>query len=310
MEKLDFVFRKRRDIGLLISDFLDLFKKTFKHFHSTILTLALPFISIFVALIYFALSFGKDFFNNPSNSDIEIIFIYVGFFMLLFMFFFMFIYIFITEYVLKVYKAGNLDFTWKEVLQNCKKYFSKYLKFFLGSILVYLILAIPLILVSFILAFIPFIGGLINQFISTILGVYIIVSFFLYRERNFSLSDSFTQSFNLIKSKLFEYAVASFIFSLMFFIIIGVIILIPSLIIFFISFNSLQDWIDFNSFFDSSLGKIIVLLGSFLMMLMYILFSMYYSLFHSLIYFSAIEENFQEETEDEVDLIGTTKDEF
>jgi len=137
--------------------------------------------------------------------------------------------------------------------------------------------------------------------------LFIYCSLFLYLQGKEKLWDSYSASFNLIKSKIFEYGVASYLFQFMVNITLGFISLIPIVILAIIAFTTLG----FNpDFFLTFGGKIIVSLGISIVTLLMVFASIYLISFYVLQYFSLLEVSYSEETLEDIEQIGTTTDEI
>lgn len=307
MEKLDFTFKKNRKLGELISDYIALFKMIFKHFNKNIITLSLPFAAIFMLLMFYSFSYFVPFIYNSNEPSLgSIIGIAVSFSFLMF-FFILIISVFGIEYMLLLEEKGNTDFTTGDVFAKIKQNFGKYLLFFLSSILIMLMISIPFGIAAFILAFIPLVGTIAIGILGAMLMLFIYCSLFLYLQGKEKLWDSYSASFNLIKSKIFEYGVASYLFQFMVNITLGFISLIPIVILAIIAFTTLG----FNpDFFLTFGGKIIVSLGISIVTLLMVFASIYLISFYVLQYFSLLEVSYSEETLEDIEQIGTTTDEI
>lgn len=307
MEKLDFTFKKNRKLGELISDYIALFKMIFKHFNKNIITLSLPFAAIFMLLMFYSFSYFVPFIYNSNEPSLgSIIGIAVSFSFLMF-FFILIISVFGIEYMLLLEEKGNTDFTTGDVFAKIKQNFGKYLLFFLSSILIMLMISIPFGIAAFILAFIPLVGTIAIGILGAMLMLFIYCSLFLYLQGKEKLWDSYSASFNLIKSKIFEYGVASYLFQFMVNITLGFISLIPIVILAIIAFTTLG----FNpDFFLTFGGKIIVSLGISIVTLLMVFAFIYLISFYVLQYFSLLEVSYSEETLEDIEQIGTTTDEI
>jgi len=306
MEKLDFVFKKKRDIGSLISDYFDFFKKTFKHFHKVIFSLTWPFFLLFIVITYLGITYGRTVYLNEQFNDGIIIALAIIAAYGILLLFSISISMFCVEYMLILEKNRSIEFSSYDVLISVKTNFMKYIKFGFASFLINLVLSIPLIIIYIILSFIPFATYI---FIAAY-GIYFYVAMLLYHENRYSLMDCFKNTYGLIKSKLFAYTTAGFIFQLIIGTVMGLVIAVPIIIIFILSINSLESWFSIENFFDTAFGKSIITICILLLIVIIILSSMYTISFNSLIYFSTIEENFQEETIDDIDLIGTFQEDY
>lgn len=305
MENLEFTFIKNRGFGELIQDYLSLLKRIFRHFNSCIFKFILPFLAIFLLLFFFLSSFGVGlFYSNALNDSAAfalpiLIACFVGFF------YFVFIPTFGMEYMFLLKEKGNTDFKGAEVWQRVKKHLGKYVKFFLASLVVMLIIAIPFIIVAGILVFIPLLGGIAIGILSACIGIVMVCGLFLYVEGKKEVFDSFTASFRLIKKKILVYGLTAYVFSLLIRICLMLITIIPSVILWIIAYNS----IGFNEqIFISFGGKLILSIMGTLVILMFTISSIYIMSFYSLIYFSSLETTNKEGTLAQIEQIGMQDD--
>lgn len=307
MEQLGFTFRKSRGIGDLIQDYIQLFKKIFRHFNRSIFQFLVPFLALFILIVFFASSLGVTFFNDAAMRDASVIIVIAVLALITGLIFFMFIPTFGIEYMFLLEERGGADFTGKEIWQRLKSHLVKYFIFFWASVLVMLVLIIPIGLLFFILALIPIVGAFAIGILGACLTTWVYCALFLYitgRERVF---DSFTAAFRLVKQKIFVYGLAAYIFQFLTQIILGILTLIPIVVLAIITYNV----IGFNEqVFISFGGKVLLSLASAIFMLFVTVASIYLISFYVLIFFSSLEETYREGTLDIIDQIGDTKDEF
>ena len=307
MEPLEFTFKKSRKLGDLLSDYIQLYKKIFKHFNKSILTISVPFIGMFLLLTFY---FMAQIFPVLNTTEV----LNVSFFISLLIpitFFSFFFYLIITtfgmEYMRLLEKKKTTDFNAKEIFVNIRLNFKKYLAFYFFSILVLLVLMIPLSIVAVILMFIPFLGSLAVGVLGSMVSVFFAIALLLYIDDRATLSQSYSLAFKLLKKRIFEYGLAVYIFQLMIQIILGLLTLVPMIILFFIAYNTLS----FNeTFFYTFEGKLLISIGSVILALFFILTSIYMVSFMVLSYYSLIEDKFTETAIESIENIGHTKDEF
>lgn len=307
MDQLDFNFKKSRGLGDLLSDYISLFKKIFKHFNANILTLSLPFIALFLLLIFYVTSFITEIINAPDDFSPTLVFSLVIPTMIVLFVFYILVSTFGIEYMFLLAEKGNTDFSTRDIFNRIKKNLTKYISFFFSSIVVSLMLIIPIGIVYALLIFIPLIGTLAMGLISTMIALFFYCALFLYIQGRERLWDSYKASFYLIKSKMWEYGLASYLFQFLAQIILGVLTIIPIVILVIIGFNT----VGFDQhFFETFGGKILIAIGGSILTLFMILASIYMISFYVLEYFSLLEVSYSEDTLDQIDQIGTTKDEF
>lgn len=310
MENLDFTFKKNRKLGELISDYITLYKLIFKHFNKNILALSLPFVALIILGVFAFITQIIPMFDNPDNFTGQLI---SGIILLILVaFIFMLLLGVVTstfgiEYMFLLEEKRNTNFTMSDVLNNVKTKIGKYIIFFFSSILVMFILSIPIGVAYFILVFIPLLGTLAIGILSAMLMLFFYCALFLYIQDRETLWNSYSTSFSLIKSKIFEYGLATYIFQIMTQITLGFITIIPVLILFMIGLFTFGFT---EAFFQTFGGRFIIAIGSSLLLLLTIFAGIYMITFAVLQYFSLLELKYGEETLDDIEQIGNTTDEF
>lgn len=306
MEQLNFTFKKNRSVGDLISDYISLFKQVFKHFSKTLFTIALPFIALFFLIAFFSVGYLSSSFSSlgPSNGIVALpAVLFSQFFIIILFFIFNIIVSAIgIEYMFLLEKNGNTNFTIKDVTHTLKVNIGKYILFFLASIVVGIILIIPIGLIGIVLAFIPIIGQFALVFIGAIIGLFISCALLLYRQGRATLWGSYMASFELIREKIFSYALATFLFQILAQVFFGILTIIPVVILFIIGFTT----IGFNNeFFLSFTGKFLISIGAGIATLFMFFYGAMLISFYVLEYFSLLEVSYSEETLDEIEQIGS-----
>lgn len=306
MEQLDFEFIKSRGIGDLISDYFSLLKQIFKHFNKSIFKFILPFLAVFLLLFFLGSTLGVDIFYNKEWKTPTVLIILIACGLAILFFYFLFIPTFGIEYMFLLEEKGNTDFTGREVWQNVKKNLGKYIIFFLASILVGLIIAIPVVIVWAILFFIPFLGSIAMGILGSCISVVFISALFLYLKGREGVFDSFPAAYRLVKKKFFAYGLAAYIFRFLLMICLGLLTIIPGIIIAIITYNTIgfneQVWISFG-------GKMLLSIGGTILILMGTISTLYSMGMYALIYFSSLETTHKEGTLSQIDQIGHQEDE-
>lgn len=306
MEKIDFEFIKSRGIGELIQDYLSLFKKIFRHFNSCIFKFILPFLAVFLVLFFFASSLGVDIFYSKDWRTSSVVIIMILVVVLVAIFYFTFIPTFGLEYMFLLKEKGNTDFKGKDVWKRVRSHMSQYILFFLASIVVMMILAIPIALAAIIFTLIPVAGQIALGIVMACVLLVFVCGLFLYLEGRETLFDSFLASFRLLKKKLLSYGLTAYIFRILTGISLLLITVIPSVILGIIAYNT----IGFNEqIFISFGGKIMVSILGTLVILFSTISSIYTMTFYTLIYFSSLETTNKEGSIAQLDQIGQSEDE-
>lgn len=294
--ELIFQFFKERNFSELIQDFINLFRKVYKHYFLNIFTLSLPVIG-FIMIVTFFLTSQFD------NSNFDTFFGATLFFLagLILVILIYILATLSTEYMVLLRNKNSTDFTYMDVLKSYRQNIRKYLVGSLALFIFGLIIFIPFAIVYVILAFIPLIGGLISQFISMMLTIYISSVFLLYRDGKSDIKSSFKLGYDLVKKNLFNHSLAFYLFQFITSIVTLIIFAIPVVTFIIIQYNTLG--FD-DDFFVSYWGKVCIALLAGLGTIAYLLMQMLNTSFSFLIYCSNYESYYKEHTLDNIQQIG------
>lgn len=303
--EIDFEFRKERKLSEIVQDFINLLRLVLRHFLQTILKLAVVPLCLMLILIYY----GTTKINLTTNQDwtesLDIVFLAIAALLALLMVSMVFFGLAIEYFILlKNRKATDFDAhdVWRAFVANLGKYF----KFMLVAIVAAVILFIPLMFALIILLFIPLFGSFAAGILGTFIGVWFFCAFLFYREGYMSASNAMQQSFSILKKKIFDYGVSSYVVSLVFQALLVMLTLIPSLIIGVIAYNT----IGFEyTFFDSTAGRLFTSIGGTLLVLLYIVYYMFTVLVWGIIYETAKEMTYGEDVYEKIQNLGKEKDE-
>ncbi|KGE14911.1 hypothetical protein [Sphingobacterium deserti] len=295
-----FEFRKERKLGEIVQDFINLLRIVLKHFFYTIFRLAVIPLCAMLVLIYYITT--KINLTSTANFDesldiIWIAIIAVGALVLIGMVFFGLA----IEYFILLKSSRNTDFNSSDVWQAFVKHITSYLKFLVVAILALLILAIPFMICALILAFIPLVGSFAIGILGAFIGVWFFCAFLFYREGYFDAFSSLQQTFSILRKKIFDYSVSSYIVSFIFQILLMMLSLMPTIIFGLIAYNT----IGFDeTFFNSLLGRMIVSLGATVLVFLSIVYYMSSVLVYGIIYETAKEIRFGEDIYEKIGRLG------
>jgi len=305
MELADFEFKKERKLGEFIQDFITLLKIIFSHLTSVLLRmLALPICGMLLLSYYISTQLGTNFsYTTMEENKLIFLFLLAVFFLLVIG---MLAFGFTIEYFILLRDQKNTDFGAKDVWHTFKENWSKYFKFLFAALLVAIVIAIPVVVSMGIIIFIPLIGSFGVGIIFSIIGLFFFVAFMLYREGYYDLIDTFTSAFSVLKSKIFEYGIASYIVSFIFQSLLYLITLFPAIIIAILAYV----FVGFSTdVFDTFIGKGIISFGGLILTLFSIVYYMLAVLSYGLIYETAIEIRFGENIYAKISNIGKDDDE-
>ncbi|WP_437919257.1 ABC transporter permease [Sphingobacterium sp. LRF_L2] len=302
--EIDFEFRKERKLGEIVQDFVNLLRLIIGHFFRTILRLAIVPLCLILVLIYYGttkinLTQSQDF--TDSLQVVGIAFACLGALVIVGMI----CYGFAIEYFILLKNKRNTDFTSADVWHAFRNHIGKYLKFLLIAIIALCILIIPLLLAMFILMFIPLIGSFAAGILMAFVGVWFFCAFLFYREGYMEGGNAIQQSFSLLRRKIIDYSISSYIVSFIFQALLMMLSLMPMLILGIIAYNTIgfQD-----TFFDSFLGRILVAIGGILFVLLYVVYYMLSVLISGIIYETAKEVNYGEDVYEKIADLGRRDD--
>lgn len=314
-----FELYKKRDLSANFSDTTTFFKSFGKHYFKNYLVINGMFLMILVVLIYFiSRIYMEAMFSNLSNVNrnpnfvIDLFYnnisLVVGGFIITFLLIVMLSMLNISFPViyLKLYeKANNNDFSTQEIINGLKQNIGKMTVFFLGFLFIIMPLSFIifglLFLLCFILIGIPLMVIVVSAFVS-----WITLSYYEYILKNTGFFSALSAGFGLVKQQFWTIVGTTFLMMMLVQIIQGFITMIPyvlSMIWMFVSTNNLQNTGSQTDTF-STMGIIIAVIMVFSVLLSYI-FNNFILINQGLIYYSLQEENENNTTKSQIDLIGS-----
>ena len=314
-----FELYKKRDLSANFSDTTTFFKTFGKHYFKNYFVINGIFLMILVVLIYFISKVYMELIfsgitnmqNNPNylmayfNNNMALIF--VGFIVtfLLIVILSMLNISFPVIY-LKLYEKTNTNhFTTQEIINGLKANVGKMIVFFLGCLFIIMPLAIIifglLFLLCFILVGIPLIFIIGSAFMS-----WITLSYYEYILKDVGFFKALANGFRMVKQQFWTIVGTTFLMMMLVQIIQGFITMIPYVLSMIWMFVSTQDIQAQTSKADtfSTMGIIIAVIMVFSVLLSYV-FNNFILINQGLIYYSLQEENENNSTKSQIDLIGT-----
>ncbi|TDS14598.1 ABC transporter permease [Sphingobacterium paludis] len=299
-----FEFRRERKLGEIVQDFINLLRIVLKHFFYTIFRLAvIPLCGMLVLVYYITTKINLTSTARFSESlDIfGIASIAIGLLLLVGMVFFGLA----IEYFILLKNNRNTDFNSADVWQAFVQHIALYLKFLAVSIVATLILAIPFMICVLILAFIPLVGSFAIGILSAFIGVWFFCSFLFYREGYFDATSSLQETFSILRKKIVDYSVSSYIVSFVFQILLMMLSLMPTIIFGLIAYNT----IGFDdTFFNTLLGRMLVSLGATVVVFLSIVYYMSSVLVYGIIYETAKEIKYGQDIYEKIERLGGRDD--
>ncbi|WP_149914809.1 ABC transporter permease [Sphingobacterium cavernae] len=303
MGQIDFEFKRERKLGEFVQDFINLLKVINRHLFAVLFRLLIIPICL-VILIGYYLTTQMRISASFTNVDYFNVGVSVLSLVLLIMLISLFAFGFTIEYFILLRNKRTLDFDSKELWTQFRNNIASYLRFFLAMLVVGVLIAVPVILGVLLSAFIPIVGSFASGIIFSMVGLWFFTAFMLYREGYYDLMDCFGSAFSLLKKKIFEYGLASYIVSFIFQALLSIVTIIPMVIIFAISYNA----IGFSTeFFDSEWGRTIATFGGLVVVLLFIVYYMLSVISYGIIYETAKELRFGEDIFDRIEKLGGDK---
>lgn len=314
-----FELYKKRDLSANFSDTTAFFKTFGKHYFKNYLVINGIFLMILVVLIYF---FSKVYMevifsgiSNPQNSsnfmmdyfNNNMILIAGGFVLafLLIVILSMLSVSFPVIYMKLVEKTNGNAFTTPEIINGLKSNIGKMIVFFLGSLFIITPLAIVVFVLLFLLCFI-LIGIPLIIIVGSAFLSWITLSYYEYSLKDVGYFTALANGFRLLKQKFWTTVGTTFLMMMLVQIIQGFITMIPYAISMIWMFTSTQNLQEANSQTDtfSTMGIIIAVIMVLSILLSYI-FNNFVVINQGLIYYGLQEENENNSTKSQIDLIGT-----
>lgn len=300
MGQIDFEFKRERKLGEFVQDFINLLKVINGHLVSVLFRLLIIPICLVVLIGYYLSTQMRI---NTSFSNIDYFNIGLSFISLalIVMLVSLFAFGFTIEYFILLRNRKNMDFSSKEVWRQFRENISYYLCFFLAMLVVGVLIALPVAIAALLSAFIPIVGSFVVGIFFSMIGLWFFAAFMLYRESYYDLIDCFGGAFTLLRTKIFEYGIASYIVSFIFQALLSIITIIPFVIIFVIGYNAIA----FNNdFFETEWGRGIATFGGLVVVLLFIIYYMLAVISYGIIYETAKELRFGEDVFERIEKLG------
>lgn len=307
---------KKRDFSAYFSDTISFFKSFGKHYFKNYFTINGIFLLILVVLIYFISKFYMETIfssigsKNGNGSYLlsyinENTFLIIGvllFFVLLLVFLSLLNITYPIVYLQLIEKTGGANFSINEIITGIKENIGRLFLFFLGSIFVItpilILLFGVLVLLCFIIIGIPLFFIAIPSVIS-----WLSLSYYEFIIKKTGFFTALGNGFNLVKQDFWTTIGTTFVMALLLQIIQGFITMIPYIIGVASMLVSSKDS-ENNS---NPYSGISVLFAA--IMVLSILMSYFFNNFQlinqGLIYYSLREQNENNSTKSQIDLIGT-----
>lgn len=300
MELEQFEFKRERKLGEFVQDFIGLLKIIIVHLgHVLFRLLALPICGMLLTGYYLStqINLNVDYSSGELVDVIASFIITFGAMLVIGMFAFGFS----IEYFILLRDRRDLSFNYADVWRSFKQNIGKYFKFLFAAFIVSIIVLIPVCFILFFCLFIPFAGTIAAGVVFAVLGLWFFSAFMLYREGYYKLTETFTSAFSMIKGRLMDYGIASYIVTFIFRALMTLIGIVPAAALGLLAYNMVGFSDDF---FETYFGKIIVTFGSSLVTIFFIVYFMLSVISYGIIYEAAKELRFGEDVFEKIKRIG------
>jgi hypothetical protein len=200
---------------------------------------------------------------------------------------------YVSNYVLNETIEVDKAKVWKQVKDNS------------GNIILFVLLLIAIYLgflvVSVILAIIPIIGSIAQSILNFAVSGWFGVSFMVMIHQKQSISNSFSEGWNLIFKNFWKTVGVNFILSLLNYLLLILILSIPGILIGFYAFHAVDSGVDMS---NSTAAKITWIIALWLALIVFTLFNSLTQFVNSILYFSLHEQTYNDFTRAKIEQIG------
>lgn len=312
-----FELYKKRDLSGNFSDTITFFKSFGKHFFKNFFIINGIFLMILIVLIYFISKIYVEVLfsnvgntNNASNYLISYfnnnISLVIGSFIAVFLLVVILSMLNISYPViyLKLFeKTNSTDFSTQDIIKDLKQIVGKMIVFLIGSVLVIIPLSFIVLGLLFLLCFI-LIGIPLLIIVGCAFFSWITLSYYDYILNNKGFFTALSKGYTMVKQQFWNIVGTTFLILLLVQIIQGIITLIPYVIAMIWMFTSNQNLEPANSGYFSTVGILMAAIMVFSVLLTYV-FNNFIIINQGLIYYGLKEENENNSTKSQIDLIGT-----
>ncbi len=295
--------KQRRDIGEIISVYFDFFKKHLKPYLNIFIRYNGLFILGFLLASYLMVTgFVGSIRANPitgtSTNDSDLL---LGLGALTFLGLFVVASILnhglAASYLVNYEKKPGLDLDKKAVWELVYNNLGRVLLFILLLILLY----IPVVIIGVVVSFLPVVGILVRYMVGLIFSSWMGVAFMPIFYENRDVADSLGEGWRLVTQHFWKSVLVNFILSLLLFILLAVVLMVPGVLIGIYAFHSMENGIDLA---ESPVATIIWTLALCIFLILYTLLQSLMQLGNGVLYFSIHEETYNHNARSRIEQIG------
>jgi len=298
--------RQRLDVGDLVTVYFDFLKQNLKSFTNIFISFNGIFILSFLGVSYLFVtgiigligsSSGMD--SNSSEIDSAL---YLGFGVFIYLLIFIAVaalnYSISSSYLSLYVSEENTEIDKKSVWKKVKKNLSNIIVFILLLIVIY----VAYFIISVILAIIPIIGSIAQYILNFAMTSWFGVSFMVMLHEKQSVSNSFSEGWNLVFKNFWKCVGVNLIVGLLIAILLLLMLSIPGILVGFYTFHAVENDVDLMT---SVTAKIIWIVTLWVFLIIITYSQALTQFINGILYFSLNEQTYNEFTRSKIEQIGS-----
>ena len=297
-----FELRQPMGVGDIVTFYFDFLKQNIRQFANIFISYNGIFILAFLGISYLFITGFVGMANDVSETESMM---YIGFGMFAFIVVFVIVaslnYSLSAAYVSRYVKSETIEVDKKEVWKQVKDNVGNIILFVLLLIVIY----VGYFIVSIILAIIPVIGSIAQSILNFAISGWFGVSFMVMLHQKQSISNSFSEGWQLVFKNFWKTVGVNFIIGLLNGVLLLLVLTIPGILIGIYAFHAVDSGVDLA---NSSVAKIVWIIALWIFFIL-ITFSQALTQFaNSILYFSLHEQTYNEYTRAKIEQIGQESD--
>jgi len=294
---------ERRDIGGVIATYFEFFKQHLKSFLNIFISYNGVFIIGFIGVSYLmvtgfagSMRTGEEGGMSEFTSDLLVGLGVIGFLGLLVLTTVL-NFSLAASYLVEYDKNGNTAPEKKAVWRLSWNNIGRVLLFILLLILIY----IPVLLLSFLVGLVPFVGFFGQLFMGFAFSCWMGVSFTCMFNENRDVTEALGEGWRLVSRYFWKSVLVNLVISLLLWVLLMVVLMIPGFLIGVYVFHATENAIDLA---ESPVATVIWTLSLTLFLLLYVYMQSLLQMGNGILYFSLREETYNINTRKRIDQIG------
>ena len=296
--------KQRRDIGDTITAFFDFFKIHLKPYINIFIRYNGLFILGFLVVSYlmvtgFAGTMRTSELNTVTDDSTNDLMLGIGIlgFVVLYIITAIMNYSLAASYITNYQKNGETVVDKKSVWGLVSKKLGRITLF----IVLMILLLIPVVIVSFILSIIPFVGFFAQIFVRLAYTAWMGVAFMSVFDENREVTDALGEGWRLVTKYFWKSILVNFVIGILLFILMGMVLVIPSVLIGTYAYFSLESGVDLV---ESPLATVIWTIALTMVLLLYTFMQSVSQFGNGVLYYSLHEETYNLNARKRIEEIG------